>query len=61
MGAFWVRAAAVVAAGVLACLFLYNGLDRLGRFGLIAAGLLAAFLVPPLAAHVLALALTTST
>lgn len=61
MGAFWVRAAAAMAAGVVACLAAYNGLDRLGRFGLIAAGLLALLTVPALAAHVLALALTYKT
>lgn len=61
LGVFWVQAAAVVAAGVVACLAAYNGLDRLGRFGLIAAGLLALLTVPALAAHVLALALTYRT
>jgi len=61
LAAFWIRAAAVVAAGVVACLAVYNGLDRLGRFALIAAGLLAALTVPALAAHLLALALTYRT
>lgn len=61
LAAFWVRAAAVVAAGVLVSLFLYNGLDWLGRFGLISAGLLAVLTVPALAAHVSALALTYRT
>ena len=61
LAAFWVRAAAVVAAGALVFLFLYNGLDLVGRFGLLAAVLLAVLTVPALAAHVLALALTYRT
>lgn len=61
LGVFWVRMVVVVAAAVLACLFLYNGLDRLGWFGLVAVGLLAVLTVPALAAHVLALALTYRT
>jgi hypothetical protein len=61
LAAFWGRAAVIVVAGVVACLAAYNGLDRLGMFGLIAAGLLAVFAVAALAAHVLALALTYRT
>lgn len=61
LAVFWVRAAAAMAAGVLVFLFLYNGLDRLERFALIAAGLLAALTAAALAAHGLALALTYRT
>lgn len=61
LGAFWFRAAAVVAAGVLVCLAVYNGLNRLGLFALIAAGVLAVLTALALAAHVLALMLTYRT
>jgi hypothetical protein len=61
LAAFWVRAAAVVVAGVLVFLFFYNGLHRLERFGLIVAGLLAVLTALVLAAHVVALMLTYMT
>ncbi|MGB3633181.1 MAG: hypothetical protein WA982_04000 [Rubrobacteraceae bacterium] len=61
LGAFWVQTATIVALATVACLAAYNGLDRLGRFGLIAAGILVLLTMPALAAHVLALALTYRT
>jgi hypothetical protein len=61
LGAFWVRAAAIIAVAVMVCLAVYNGLNRMGLFALIAAGMLTALTVLALAAHMLALMLTYRT
>jgi hypothetical protein len=61
LATFWIRAAPIAATGIVACLALYNGLNRLWTFAAIAAGLLAVFTLVALFAHVLALALTYGT
>lgn len=61
IAAFWVRAAALVAALVAAALFVYNGLSRPAYFGLFFAVFLAALALPTLVAHALALAITYRT
>jgi len=61
LGVFWIRVAAIVFAGVLVCLAIYNGLSQLGSFALTTAGVLAVLTVLALAAHVLALVLTYKT
>lgn len=58
---FWVRATAIVVAGVVGFLAVYNGLNHLWLFGLITAGILAVFTALALAAHVVALGLTYRT
>lgn len=61
LGVFWVLAVAVVAAGTLVCLTIYNGLNQPGRFGLIAVGFLTVLTLAAFGAHVLALGLTYRT
>lgn len=58
LGVFWVRAAAVVAAGVLGGLWLYNGLAGRDLFALVCLALLGVSTLAAVLAHVLALMLT---